>query len=264
MKATMLITEEMRKAFDKDAYLHVKQPLFKTEDFVHLRDYLMSYILALPEDLRGTYFSGNRAIRRPYYQDWVSAPPLVEIAEKILGPDIAYFNFAICYKPPRSKFRVGPHIDSHYWIETGCIDPSQVLTIFIPLTPVKKDSGCMRVLPGLNEYKMYPHKALEKENNYFHWEIDDKNIDLSQMIDLEMEQNHFCLMKSGLVHESGTNDSADHRLAITIRYISASAKYRPTVDDQRKMILLKGKNIAGNQYHELNDKEFVGGFSWSK
>jgi ectoine hydroxylase-related dioxygenase (phytanoyl-CoA dioxygenase family) len=258
------LTADMKKAFEKDAFLHIKQPLFKPEDFMNLRNYLLAYVLALPENLRGTYFTGNPAIRRPYYQDWVTAPPLVNLAEQILGQDLAYFNFAICYKPPRSDFRVGPHIDSHYWIETGCIDPSQVLTIFVPLTPIKKDQGCLRVVPGLNEYKMYSHRKLEKDNNYFHWEINDPNAPLQKMIDVEMDENEVCLMKSGLIHESGSNSGSEHRLGLTVRYISASAKYTPIKNDLRKMILLKGQNLAGNEYHALNSKEFVGGFSWSK
>lgn len=262
--AGIKLTEEMHQSFEKDAFLHIKQPLFEVPDFINLRDYLLSYILALPEDLRGSYFTGNRAIRRPFHQDWVSAPVLVDLVEQILGPDIAYFNFAICYKPPRSKYRVGLHIDSHYWVETNCIDPNQVLTLFIPLTPIKKDDGCLRVLPGLNECKLYPHKKLDPSFNFFHWEIDAKEIPAEKMVDVEMEENEICLIKSGLIHESGPNTGPDHRLGLTIRYISAAAKYHPVPDDPRKMILLKGKNIAGNEYHNLDSREFVGGFSWSK
>lgn len=258
------LTEKMRQSFDADAFLHIKQSLFKIPDLVNLRDYLLSYVLALPEDVRGTYFTGNQAIRRPFHQDWVSAPVLVDLVEQILGPDIAYFNFAICYKPPKSDFRVGLHIDSHYWIETRCIDPNQVLTVFIPLTPIKKEEGCLRVLPGLNELKTYPHKKLDPSFNYFHWEIDDKNLDMSKMLDVEMEANEVCLLKSGLIHGSGPNRSADHRLGLTIRYISAAAKYTPINADPRKMILLRGQNIAGNEYHNMDSREFVGGFSWSK
>lgn len=262
--AGIILTEKMRQSFENDSFLHIKQSLFSTADLIKLRDYLLSYVLALPEDIRGTYFTGNRAIRRPLYQDWVSAPILVDLVEQILGPDIAYFNFALCYKPPRSQFRVGLHIDSHYWVETNCIDPNKVLTVFIPLTGIKKEEGCLRVLPGLNECRLYPHKKLEPKNNYFHWEIDDKKLDLTKLVDVEMEANQVCLLKSGLIHGSDCNSSSDHRLGLTIRYISADAKYNPLEDDPRKMILLKGKNLAGNDYQNLDSREFVGGFSWSK
>ncbi len=261
--AGIILTEEMRQAFERDAFLNIKQPLFQTADFLRLRDYLLSYVLALPEELRGTYFTGNRAVRRPLYQDWVSAPVLVNLVEQILGSNIAYFNFALCYKPPKSQFRVGPHIDSHFWVETKCVDPNKVLTVFIPLTSIKKNEGCLRVIPGLNECKLYQHKKLDPQFNYFHWEIDDKNIDLTNLVDVEMEANHVCLLKSGLVHGSDCNSSNDHRLGLTIRYISADAKYTPQVDDPRKMILLKGENIAGNDYQKMDSAQFVGGFSWS-
>ena len=261
--AEIILTDKMRQDFESDAYLLIKQPLFEERDFFNLRNYLLAYILALPEELQGTYFTGNQSIRRPLHQDWVSAPLLVNLVEQILGPDIAYFNFAICYKPPKSKFRVGLHIDSHYWVETGCVDPNQVLTIFIPLTSINKEDGCLQVLPGINDCKIYPHKKLEPKYNYFHWEIADSAIDHKKIIDVEMEANQVCLLKSGLIHGSGSNNSSAHRLGLTIRYMSAKAKYNSIKDDPRKMILLKGRNIAGNEYHELNSNEFVGGFSWN-
>ena len=254
----------MLRDFERDAYLHIREPLFEPSDFVRLRNYLLSFVLALPENLRATYFTGNRRLPRPSVGDWVGAPPLLGLVEQVLGPDIAYFNFALCYKPPGSKYRVGPHIDSHFWVETGCIDPTQVLIVFIPLTPALKEQGCLRVLPGININKLYKHKSLDLNSNYFGWEIDDDSVDLSKMIDLEMDENEVCLMKSGLIHGSECNSTAEHRLGLTIRYIRASAKYKPLPDDPRKMVLLKGTNIAGNEYHEFSSKEFVGGFSWSK
>lgn len=263
MKNALNLNREMHEKFERDAYLHIRQPLFQNEDFVRLRNYLLSYVLALPENLRGTYFTGNPNIPRPFYADWVGAPPLINLIEQVLGHDIAFFNFALCYKPPRSAFRVGPHIDSHFWVETKCIEPSEVLIVFIPLTPIRKSEGCLRVLPGVNIDKMYKHRALDPSYNYFAWEIDDNALDLSKMKDIEMAENEVCLMKSGLVHESYANQSDEHRLGLTLRYISAKAKYTPLPNDPRKMILLQGKNIAGNQYFEKNSQEFVGGFSWS-
>lgn len=263
MSSSIKLSESMLREFNQNAYLTIDAPIFSKPDFIRLRNYLLSYVMALPEETRGTYFTGNQRIRRPYYQDWVSAPPIVDIAEQILGPNLAYFNFALCYKPPRSQFRVGPHIDSHYWIKTGCIDPDKVLTVFISLTPTGKDEGCLRVLPGINDYKEYSHRKLDEKYNFFHWEIDDKDLDLGRMVDVEMAENRICLLKSGLVHESGCNNSNEHRLGLTIRYIAADAIYKPIADDPRKMLLLRGKNIANNHYYEPNPKEFVGGFSWS-
>lgn len=257
------VSGQMLNDFEKNAYLHIRQPVFDTPDFVRLRNYLLSYVLALPPALRGTYFTGNLSLKRPAYADWVGAPPLVQLVEQFLGPDIAFFNFALCYKPPHSEFRVGPHIDSHYWIEKKCIEPSAVLVVFIPLTPARSNEGCLRVLPGINVDKMYRHRKLEAENSYFHWEIEDESVDLSRMIDLEMDENEVCLMKSGLIHGSEKNSSLNHRLGLTIRYISTAASYTPFENDPRKMILLKGKNLAGNSYYAPTPADFAGGFSWS-
>jgi len=260
----LTITDEMKKQFETDGYLYIDRPLFEQSDYLRLKEYMFSFILSLPRELRPLYFTSNPSIR-PLISDWVGSPPLLNIAEQFLGPDIAFFNIAGCYKPPQSPYRVGVHTDAHYWLTNKMIDPVEVLIMFLPFTAMTKTTGCLRVLPRQTAQRTYHYKEVDKDLNYFGFEIEDKDVKPADMIDLEMDENRVCLLKENLIHSSEANQSNEHRLGITLRYISARTKHLAhPMDINRKMYLLQGRNIANNEYGDLSKLEKIGGFSWSK
>lgn len=258
------ITDEMKRKFNNDGYLYLDRPLFSEGDYLTLKQYMFDFILKLPREVRPLYFTSNPA-NRPPIADWVGSPPLLSLVESFLGPDIVFFNIAGCYKPPHSSYRVGVHTDAHYWVTNKMIDPIEVLILFIPFTDMNKKSGCLRVLPHQTVERTYHYKEVDKYLNYFGYEIEDKDVDPSKLIDLEMKENRVCLLKENLIHCSESNTSNEHRLGITLRYISAKTKHLShPMDVNRRMYLLKGQNLAGNVYDDFNSLEKLGGFSWSE
>lgn len=259
-----VITDEMIARFHRDAFLHVKEKLFEESDYLRLKTYLFSYIESLPERLRPTFFTSNPYVKKPAYSDWVASPPLLNLLPHLFGPDLYYVNFSICYKPPNSVYRVGRHVDSQYLLDGKRADPQAFLNVFIPFSKCTKESGCLRVLPGVNEDKFYKHKPTNKEFNFFVNEIDDPQIDDSKMLDIEMNENEVFFMKNSVVHESGANSTAEPRLAVVIRYASARSKIvLDEIHGPNKLCLIHGNNVADNKLESLEGRDKVGGFSWS-
>lgn len=257
------LTPEMKAQFYEDAYLHIRQALFSDKDFLNLKRYLMAFSQAVPEKFRYGNFA-DIPLLKPRFSDWAGSPPLMNLAEQFLGPDIALWSVGLCYKPPNSKYRVVAHCDSHFWIEWKILEPMEVLGFFIPMTEMTKETGCLRVLPKRNEARLYRHKPVERDMNFFSREIDDPELDLSQMVDIEMKANEVLLTRENLVHSSECNAGSLPRLGLTIRYISTRSKRTPHASDARKIYLLKGVDHAGNDYADLSKEPPVGGFSWSQ
>ncbi len=260
----IVITDQMKENFHRDAFLHVKEQLFEKSDYLNLKNYLFSYVNSVPERLRPTFFTSNPYIKTAAYSDWVASPPLLNLLPQLLGPDLYYVNFSICYKPPNSVYRVGRHIDSQYLVDGKRADPQAFYNVFIPFSKCTKQSGCLRVLPGVNEDKFYKHKPTNKEFNFFVNEIDDPEIDDSKMVDVEMEENEVCLMKNSVVHESGANSTSEPRLAIVLRYATAHSKIQlDEITGPRRLHLIHGENVANNPIEDLEGREKIGNFSWS-
>lgn len=257
------ITDQMKKKFEEDSYLLIQDKIFAEADFNNLKKYISAFCQAVPEPVRHKNFTNNPKLI-PRIADLVTAPPLVSIVEKFLGPDLVFWSFGICYKPANSDYRVPAHTDSHYWLDWNLLEPNEVLGVFIPLTDISADNGCLRVLPGINVPKMYQHQDVDREKNFFLKEIVDSNVDLNKMVDLEMKANQICLLKENLIHSSECNKSSKARIAITLRYISGSTKYNPHPQDNHKMYLIKGENKSNNpSLSPFSQLEKLGGYSWS-
>ena len=258
------LSNETKKKFEEDAYVVLRENLFENEDFERLKKYIMAFCQAIPEEIRHKNFA-NAPKLIPKIGDLISAPPVVNLVEQILGPDIVSWSFGICYKPANSPYRVPAHADSHFWLDWNLLEPNEVLGLFIPLTDLTVENGCLNVLPGVNQPKLYKHKSVDPNTNFFFKEIDDPEIDLSKLKPIEMKANQVCLIKENLIHSSEPNRSDKPRAAITLRYISGKTKYNPHPSDVHRMYLIKGKNIAGNpQVKDISTAESYGGYSWSR
>ena len=74
--------------------------------------------------------------------DLIFNKKMLDIAEKIIGPNILCWNSIIFYKKPYSKNFVGWHEDKSYWY----LDNDNILSFSIALTESNIDNGCLKFL----------------------------------------------------------------------------------------------------------------------
>ncbi|MGW7792158.1 phytanoyl-CoA dioxygenase family protein, partial [Streptomyces tricolor] len=76
---------------------------------------------------------------------------LVDIAELILGPDLACFTSHYVCKPPRDGRPVLWHQDGAYWK----LRPMEALTVWAAIDESTTENGCLRIIPGSHELPIH-------------------------------------------------------------------------------------------------------------
>jgi phytanoyl-CoA hydroxylase len=89
----------------------------------------------------------------PFFRDYVHHPRWLALAEALLGEPVRcrypeWFN-----KPPGEEAPTPPHQDNYYF----CLNPPQVVTIWLALDAVDEDNGCLRYVRGSHLEGIRPH-----------------------------------------------------------------------------------------------------------
>ncbi len=90
----------------------------------------------------------NPEIFGPALYNLVCAPPVLDVVEKILGPEVhVHGDYWIRPKLPEEERSTIPwHQDSMYYGEDSA--QNRILTVWIPLVDVEKQNGCLEVIAG--------------------------------------------------------------------------------------------------------------------
>ena len=118
-------------------------PLLDDTGLERVRAEMDALIDALPADNR------PENIPSPHYEsrllrDLLLSDPFVDVAEQIIGPDVALFTVYAISKPPRDGRPVNWHQDADYFP----IDPIETFTLWLAIDDSTRENGCMQVLPG--------------------------------------------------------------------------------------------------------------------
>jgi phytanoyl-CoA hydroxylase len=147
--------QEHKQAFDEHGFVIVRQFLSAdelTELATNLARYIRDVVPHLP-DADAFYQDRGRpeTLKQlqhmdgdPYFRDYQRHPKWVALAEALLGEPARaeapeWFN-----KPPCTNHVTPPHQDNFYF----CLEPPQVLTIWLALDRVDAENGCLRYVDG--------------------------------------------------------------------------------------------------------------------
>jgi ectoine hydroxylase-related dioxygenase (phytanoyl-CoA dioxygenase family) len=171
----------------------------------------------------------------PFYHRFVCQPKLLDLAEAMLGPDLALFATGYILKPPGASLAVLWHQDGSYWT----LEPMEVCTLWVALTPSTPENGCMRVIPGTHTMNLQKLTTRTDVRNLLDSEMDTSLIDESQAVDLSLQPGDVSIHHPNIVHGSNANNSADQwRINLVIRVISSHT--RVTDPDWKGVYHLRG------------------------
>jgi len=93
--------------------------------------------------------------------DLLFSPRLLSLVESFIGPEITlspiqHFRPYLPARGDRQPMRVPWHQDQGVTKEEA--DASEIITCWIPLTDVDSDTGCLQVIPGVNEMGLLEHQ----------------------------------------------------------------------------------------------------------
>jgi ectoine hydroxylase-related dioxygenase (phytanoyl-CoA dioxygenase family) len=158
-------------------------------------------------------FTPNIAARDPRLRALVSGPPLAEVAQDLLGPDVRFYWDQAVYKKPERP-RVFPvHQDNGY----GFVEPQPYLTFWIALTDATLANGCPRVFRGLHRMGTLRHR-LEPAGYAL-------PLDWTRGEPVELRAGSALVFTSLLPHATGPNGTDGVRKAYIAQYAREDTVY---------------------------------------
>jgi ectoine hydroxylase-related dioxygenase (phytanoyl-CoA dioxygenase family) len=210
----------LREQYHRDGYLIVRgvvDAAGAAEAERHARETFARF----PDDRPEHLHRRPLWLEDPFYHRFVNRPALLDLAEAILGPDLALFATGYIIKPPAEAVAVLWHQDGSYWP----LDPMEVCTLWVALTPSTRENGCMRVLPGTHTMSLQPLQTRTDVRNLLDSEIAPDMVDETRAVDLELRPGDVSIHHPNIIHGSNANVSRDQwRINLVIRVISSHTK----------------------------------------
>lgn len=229
--------------YHKNGYYLYKKPLFAPEKMQRLTDIFEEQLAQkgskLSDELDTPHFRDERLL------EFLLADEVLDLVEPIIGPNIGLWSSHFICKDPY-KGRATPwHEDSAYW-KGRLTSFDKIVTVWLAIDRSWKDNGCMRVIPGTHNHGFSEYEDVDGKTNLFNTQV--KKVDKSKAVDFELETGEASLHDSRIIHGAEPNTSAYRRCGYTMRYFSTEAKVLPEKNQNHKIWLARGKDIAGNPF----------------
>lgn len=212
-------------------------------DLVRETDEFVDWLLRKHPDTRPEQLHSYLMRDEPFLLRLVSDDRLLDVAEQFIGPDIALYGAHFICKPPRDGKAVAWHQDGSYWP----LEPMEVTTLWLAVTPSTPENGCMRVLPGSQHMDLQAMEERHRTEGAMLSGMDQSLVDESKAVDLALEPGDVSVHNPLIIHGSNANTSDKWRRGLTIRYIPTST--RVTQEGVGSQFLLRGEAVPGvNNY----------------
>jgi non-heme Fe2+,alpha-ketoglutarate-dependent halogenase len=169
---------------------------------------------------------------------------ILDAVEDLIGGDILCWNTFFWIKEAKSATYVSWHQDLRYW----GLDNSQLVTVWLALSPANEETGCMRVLPGSHEGDLLPHSDEYREDNLLtRGQEISVEVDEAQTVAMPLEPGEISLHNVRLAHASGPNQSNDRRIGLSFHYMPTNTKQ--IVGEWDSAALVRGADRHGHFKH---------------
>lgn len=214
----MLSTTDV-DSFRRDGFLFPVR-VFSREEALGLRGELERH-----EAASGAPLQGRLRVKSHLLFTWadriVHHPVILDAVEDLIGPDILCWTSNFFIKEAASPGFVSWHQDAAYW----GLDPEEVVTAWVALSPSDLESGCMKVMPASHLESHIPHvDTFAKDNLLTRGQEIAVEVDESKAVSMPLEPGEMSLHHIRLVHGSAPNNSRDRRIGLAIRYLPAHVR----------------------------------------
>lgn len=181
----------------------------------------------------------------PYFRDLFLSPGFVDVAERILGPDIALFTSYAISKRPGDGLPVAWHQDAAFFP----IEPMATFTLWLAVDDSTRANGAMQVIAGSHrERRVLPHDIDHGGGSVLPLHLGGFQPD--HAVDVELGAGDFSVHDPFILHGSPPNHSTMRRCGITIKYVSTSVRLdrsfvSPTGFDWRGVRLYHARGARG-------------------
>ncbi len=176
-----------------------------------------------------------------FVDEIIRSPRILDRVESLLGPDILCWESAFLTKEPHAKSFFSWHQDAKYW----GLEPYEVLTAWVALSPATKEAGCMSVMTGSHIGELSPHKdTFGQDNMLSRGQEMQVAVDPARCVDMPLKPGQMSLHHVKIAHGSGPNETDERRIGLVIRYVPAHVKQTTGMRDTAALV--RGENRYGN------------------
>lgn len=233
------LAPEQVKRYQEDGYLAPLDALSRAEADELFR-YVQEFEASVPPEEAKKGLGTKCHLLHPPLYDLLFHPKILDAVESILGPNILVWGSGFFYKKPGDGGYVSWHQDSTYW----GLEPFDIVTAWVAVTPSRRENGCMRVVPGTHVKGQLPHAdTFDKNNLLSRGQEIQVEVDEKDARDIVLEPGQFSLHHVAIVHGSEPNRSDIPRYGFTIRYIPTHVKQ---IGGRTSAVLVRGKDEYGH------------------
>jgi len=190
-------------------------------------------------------------------------PPIVDLVEQVLGPDIILWGCHVFCKPASEGFETPWHQDGHYWP----IRPLATCTVWVALEPSTRANGCLRVIPGSHSQQLlHDHLHEDRHDVVLNQRMADGTFDESHAVDLELQPGQMSMHDVYMIHGAKANTSTQRRTGVALRFMPGSSLFDrhlrpmdgktgvPVSFGTRPLWLLRGQDQTGRNDFEVGHR----------
>jgi len=221
----------------------------------HQDGYLFPITVMSPEEALGcrralevaeAQFGPMHYVTKPYLllllaDRLVHHPTILDAVEDIIGPDILLWDSTFIIKEPGDKKFVSWHQDLTYW----GLEPDDVVSMWLALSPATAKSGCMRMIPGSHKLGRVEHRATNLPDNILsRGQTIGIPIDEASAVDIALTAGQMSLHDGWTFHASHPNQTSDRRIGLNMNLIAPNVCQTKFEGDSA--MLLRGEDRFGH------------------
>jgi len=175
---------------------------------------------AQPPELRRSLLQHKTHLVSRTLWDLLFTPAIVERVSSLVGDTVLVWGAGFFAKEPRSAAYVSWHQDATYW----GLEPEEIVTAWVAITPSIRANGCMRVVPG-SHLTPLPHvETFAADNLLSRGQEIAVRVEEGEAEDVELEPGQMSLHHVRIAHNSEPNGSDIRRIGFAIRYVGGHVR----------------------------------------
>ena len=240
----MKLTAAQLEQYDEQGYTQ-GGPLLTGDRLARLRDEIEREIDRLPPGQRPENMPSLH-YHNGFLRELCLSDDLVNIAEQIVGPDVALFTTYVISKQQDDGLAVKWHQDAAYFP----IEPMETFTLWLAVDRSTRENGCMQVMPGSHRPRtLRCHGTHVSDGSTLPLSLKDFTPDEAK--DVELAAGDFSVHDCFILHGSRPNRSRQRRCGITIKYVPTHVRLdrtfrSPTGFDWQGIRLYLARGKPGN------------------
>tara|TARA_Y100000768_G_scaffold361488_1_gene319579 strand:- start:1390 stop:2217 length:828 start_codon:yes stop_codon:yes gene_type:complete len=159
---------------------------------------------------------------------------IVSQVKKILGNDVILWGMHCMHKEAKTGKKIPWHQDGTYWP----IEPKATCSVWIAITDVDENNGCMKFIPKSHKLGVMPHLQEDKVKDdgelkgSLDLKIDESSFDENKAVNCVINKGQASFHDTYLLHSSDANFSESPRKAIVLRYMPSSSLFDRSIPNR--------------------------------